>query len=620
MTEQRLRRLLRDCLVQIEGTDGQPAGSGFFLAPGYVLTCSHVVKRRAQSPITIRWQDAGPRAGTVVYASPPPPRGADSEDNAATIWPEPDLAVIRLDADFPHPCARLGSREPEEGSYMVAAGRRMPFGDDPGTLFSARLEYTGKFLYLMRLANERFGPGMSGGPVLDLTRGEVCGVAKLAGPQQDGYAVPVRLLYDLPREVAGDVLRSHDRYHDANRAWVGAQRTLWDATPSVTAALLPPDREAELLALLAQLPESEPESLGRLYRECADRLVHRDPGPLREPRDVALGLAELTYEQGRPHPVIIFAESLAARYPALTTGLRDWSTVEAERRNTWNLLRDWRDNPERAGRGGRQAGTETNPMSVIVQLKPSDHDPDRYVYTVWRNREDVVLVERENEPLELAEITARLKEKLPARLGELPGDHVIVEFILPPELFDEPVHMWAVFRNSHILLGYRYPVVIRDWERFYDAEDRNHAKLKWDWLSTQDTTPMHWLQCVDGRTASYLYAWFEAKIERAAMGLPGPASEYAEAFNAALDSGVRVALWSQTRCGAHDGIGIRTNNSPCDGMLFRRAARKELSQKPVHLLPAKLRDLRLSSGTLSESALLWDNPHRGPHPRGLAVH
>ncbi len=617
MSEQRLRQLLRDCLVQVEGTDGQPAGSGFFVAPGYVLTCSHVVMRQAHSPVTVRWH-SGPWPGKVVYASPPPPPGTDGEDNTGTIWPEPDLALIRLDANIAHPCVRLGPREPEEGSHMVAAGRRVPFDDIPGDFFSGRMEYTGKFRYLMRLKNEKFGRGMSGGPVLHLASGEVCGVAKLAGAELDGYAVPVHLVYDLPGEVAGELLRSHDRYHDANPAWVRAQRTLWDARPAAARALLPPDSEAELLGLLARLPGRRPERLGQLYRECAGTLMYPDPGPLREPRDVALRLAELLHERGRPHPVIIFAEALAARHPALAMGLRDWSTSEATRQHSRELLLDWRAG--RAVAAGRQAGTETNPMSVIVQLKPSDHAADRYVYTIWRNREDVVLVERENEPLELTEIIARLRGKLSAQLGELPGDHVIVEFILPPELFDEPVHMWPVFRNPHILLGYRYPVVIRDWERFYDAEDRNHAKLKWDWLSTQNTTLLRWLRCVDQRTASQLYPWFEAKIERATIGLPGPASEYAEALNAALDSGVRVALWRRTRCGAHDGIGAGANDGPCDGMLFRQVARKKVSPEPVRLLPAKVKDLRLSPGTLSESALLWDNPHRGPHPRGLAVH
>lgn len=375
MSERRLGQLVRDCLTQIDSTDGRPAGSGFFAASGYVLTCSHVVNRPAQSPITGQWH-GGPWSGTVVLASPAPPAGSDNKDSGngtATIWPEPDLAIIRLEDDIAHPCVRLGSAEPECGSHMVTAGRRQPFGHVPGDFFSATTEYTGKFLYLMRLKNENFGRGLSGGPILDLTNGEVCGVAKLAGPEQDGYAVPIQLAYDLPGDVAGEMVRSHDRYHDDHREWVRAQRALWDARPSAAAALLPPDSEAELLGLLARLPRADPATLGLLYRECADRLLLPGPGPLRELRDVALALADLLHERDRPHPVIIFAELLAASLPALTTDLRDWSTAEAIRQGSWELLRNWRASPARTT---RHAGTETNPMSMVIQRGPRGRAPD----------------------------------------------------------------------------------------------------------------------------------------------------------------------------------------------------------------------------------------------------
>ena len=82
MSEPRLRQLLRDCLVQIDSADGtQPAGSGFFAAPGYVLTCSHVVNRQAPSTVTGQWRGKH-WSGEVVYASPPPSPSADGEDDA----------------------------------------------------------------------------------------------------------------------------------------------------------------------------------------------------------------------------------------------------------------------------------------------------------------------------------------------------------------------------------------------------------------------------------------------------------------------------------------------------------------------------------------------------------
>jgi hypothetical protein len=615
-----LRRLLRDCLVQIDSVDGtRPAGSGFFVAPGYVLTCSHVVRRQAPNPVTGQWRGE-PWSGRVIYASPPASPGADGDDDAVTIWPEPDLAIIRLDdtgaRHFAHPCARLASREPEEGSRMIAFGRRLLFGSVPGDFPSATMEYTGKFLYLMRLRNERFGQGMSGGPVLDLTSGEVCGIAKLADGEQDGYAVPVRLAYDLPEEVVGDMLRAHDLYHDGNRAWVLAQQALWDARPADAAPLLRPDSEAELLALIARLPGTDPARLGQLYSDCARSVVHPDPGALRALRDVALQLSDLLHGRDKPHPVIILAELLAAKHPEFAAKLRDWSIAEAVRQDGLEPLRAWR-----ASRLPAEwpAGTATDPMAVVIQLEPCAHARDRYVYTIWRYREAVVLVAQENEPLALSEIIARFTGELPVLLGQLPGEHVIVEFILPLELFDEPVHQWQVFRRAFVRLGYRYPVVIRDWERINDEENRRRAMIKWDRLSAQSSTPLQWLSCTDRRTDQELYPEFELKRGPWALGLPRPAAASTDAFTAALEAGVRVALWRLTSCRAHSGADATMTTRPCDGMLFQQAADEQVAPTPLHLLPSRVRELRLSPGALSDAALLWDNPHRGPHPRGLAV-
>ena len=416
---------------------------------------------------------------------------------------------------------------------MFAIGRRLPFGDVPGDFPSATMEYTGKFLYLMRLRNERFGRGMSGGPVLDLTSGEVCGMAKLAGSEQDGYAVPVRLMYDLAEDVARDMLRAHDRYHDSNQR-SGASRALWTPDPQMPRPCWVRTAMPNCLVLSHGFPPTDSARLGQLYRECVGSVLHPDPGTMREWRDVALHLSDLLHERDRPHPVIVFAELLAARHPELAAEFRDWSTAEATWQHSRELLLTWR--ASRRSADVPHGGTATDPMSAVIQLEPCAHARDRYVYTIWQYREAVVSVAQENEPLRLSEIIARLKGAMPALLGQLPSEHVIVEFILPLELFDEPVHQCRYSRAPSYGVGYRYPVVIRDWERINDKENRNHAMIKWDWLSTQGTTPLQWITCTDRRTGDELYPWFEAR-ERAALGLPGPSATNTEAFAAALDAG-----------------------------------------------------------------------------------
>ena len=282
--------------------------------------------------------------------------------------------------------------------------------------------------------------------------------------------------------------------------------------------------------------------------------------------------------------MIVFAELLAARHPELAAEFRDWSTAEATWQHSRELLLTWR--ASRRSADVPHGGTATDPMSAVIQLEPCAHARDRYVYTIWRYREAVVSVAQENEPLRLSEIIARLKGAIPALLGQLPSEHVIVEFILPLELFDEPVHQWQVFPRAFVRLGYRYPVVIRDWERINDKENRNHAMIKWDWLSTQGTTPLQWITCTDRRTGDELYPWFEAR-ERAALGLPGPSATNTEAFAAALDAGVRVALWRLTPCGAHGSVGAGPRTSPCEGVLFQQTADEKVVPTPLHLLPGQ---------------------------------
>jgi len=658
-----LRAMLRDCLVQIddprptgkgrEALDPGPhaaAGSGFFVAPGYILSCAHVVGREPGDRVCGTWRNRH-WSGELVCRSDAP----DPDDPAGSgLWPGPDLAIIRLSEaearSLAHPCVRLASRAPWEGAAMFAIGRRAPFDGRPGDFPSAELRYAGLYTYLMRLTGDRFGDGMSGCPVLDLGRGEVCGVAKLADPATDSYAVPVNCLAELPAGPVRELLRAHDRYHGANPAWTRAQQDLASqshgpAAAPVAARVLSPAAEAELLGLVAAARDTTPAEALALYRDCAAPGLTPDAGQLPHLRDVAVRLCEQLYQRDTLHPVIVLAERLAARDPALAAGLRDWATAVAEQHGARGLLLSYRAGP----RTQRARPSAADPMSAVIQLMPSALAPDHYVFTLWRYRggDDIQQVIVVNDPLPLDGVIARLRTALGPVLGELDGDPVIVEFVLPAELFDEPIHRWQVFARSFVRLGIRYPVVIRDLERFTDAESRNHARRRWDLLSSGDRTPMHWLDCEEQRGEEELYAWFEGADDIAALGLPGPAARYGAALGAAVYAGMPVAVWSLTPCpGPHDRNGGRASgvstaegstavrektagemdncaaeesDGYCAGIRFWQAM-TDICETPLFDIPEKLRALRARPGsTLADAALLWDNPYRGPHPRGLAI-
>src|SRR5688500_17704472 len=90
--------LLAACTVPVERS-GRFEGSGFWVAPGELLTCAHVV--HGGEPITVR-------VGKEVLAAEPVSQLLAPGDPAARFYPQPDVALLRVaDAPVGHPCVRL---------------------------------------------------------------------------------------------------------------------------------------------------------------------------------------------------------------------------------------------------------------------------------------------------------------------------------------------------------------------------------------------------------------------------------------------------------------------------------------------------------------------------------
>src|SRR5437763_13281156 len=89
-TEQ-LLSLLRRCTVQL-AVPGE-SGTGFFVAPGLLLTCAHVVEsaQSSNATVTVKWEGR--------------PYTAKIERFLAK--PYPDLALLRIDNLTDHPCVYL---------------------------------------------------------------------------------------------------------------------------------------------------------------------------------------------------------------------------------------------------------------------------------------------------------------------------------------------------------------------------------------------------------------------------------------------------------------------------------------------------------------------------------
>jgi hypothetical protein len=207
MDQTRLYKLLARCTVRLKSPDD--AGTGFFVAPGLVLTCSHVVKSAwPDKAVDVFWEGRkieGPVAIVPEHFQP---------ENS-------DLALLRVElAD--HPCVLLDEAYTLRDE-MLAFG--YPGGSttgDPVTLVSEdwpRDRGASPDLPHLKLKQGQVQPGFSGAPLLNLRTGGVCGVVdKTRDRASDlgGRALPTALVLEQYDFLIG----LQNAFHSRDRTWI----------------------------------------------------------------------------------------------------------------------------------------------------------------------------------------------------------------------------------------------------------------------------------------------------------------------------------------------------------------------------------------------------------------
>ncbi|MGW1909190.1 VMAP-C domain-containing protein [Streptomyces sp. NPDC002076] len=259
-------------------TDRDPYwGSGFFIAPGWLLTCAHVVGKggaevcRGESAMSVTWLERTfadgwterTGTGTARLLAPRPEAAQAVRDR----WSFPDLALVQVSGADDVPCLWLADRE---------AGPRTPVGLYGWSVQTGELgirhgdgELAGADARALLLTGSLPVGGLSGGPVLDLRHGSVIGVIK-GRRTEDGVAVPVTALSELldlrdGGRTVREVLRAHDLHHlrrledtslsspfPAYPDWTSFQAELPGHAPSVTG--IGAELRTRLYGHLAHLP------------------------------------------------------------------------------------------------------------------------------------------------------------------------------------------------------------------------------------------------------------------------------------------------------------------------------------------------------------------------------
>ena len=211
--EEQLLELLRQCTVQLVFKGGH--GSGFFVAPGMVLTCAHVVAeaQKSNEVITAHWKKQ--------------PYSTDIQQVLSEMHPDlqigyPDLAVLKIDAlsNAKHPCVYLHP-EAHLGDRIYSYGYTDTYSTgDPSTYINEG--WTGEQHLLLKLKEGQAQSGLSGAPILNLRTGGVCGIMKRSrGTENDlgGRAVPTHTIFQALHEKQIDLQSFQQAFHRQDRRW-----------------------------------------------------------------------------------------------------------------------------------------------------------------------------------------------------------------------------------------------------------------------------------------------------------------------------------------------------------------------------------------------------------------
>jgi hypothetical protein len=472
-------------------------------------------------------------------------------------------------------------------------------------------------------------PGLSGGLMLDLSRGVVSAVVKaqrLANTNMGGLVIPAELV----QHYFPDVWRDNQEFDDRNRRWYELRAAILDSHP---AGLGPNPEEWGFLSRMVGNYALSRREFNELWISVTGGVMLQPPRPYYSMGDLVEALAD-SMRNGLDPLTRLFVCMAYAPWmppPGQDSDDRDQLLSLARRR----VRSDGSDGREfdfalYQAQWITMSATkraQKRPV-VVIRLVPDPPDSRKDAkLEIWTYADRGAQPQPVTCPpgpyrisslqtvTEIIKILRKQVESLP------PGADPLIEFALPDHMLDIAVEDWRWERD--LTIGDFYPVVVRLADRTDPAHVREwkthgpfwHAGARVPTPQDKKAWTGLWVTCHGTPALRDMYqALREVGVPMMAMTSWHGGTRVKMALDVAKMAGTSVIVWRHKSCSPH-GCPVLNGGGPCPGAMFQQLVAGGLSGEHLSDLPDKVFDLRRQPGG-SETAILWDDPGRYPWEGG----
>lgn len=377
--------------------------------------------------------------------------------------------------------------------------------------------------------------------------------------------------------------------------------------------------EHELRTLLAGLDRTTVPPLADLYLAAAGPHFEPLPAGVNTAWEAHQLLAHTNWPADGVPRAVRFLEALAAVLtPERGDPVHAWVARQL-REATGDPVHAMRLLERARGNGAGHRADSGNAAYLMIRLCPSVSTPERVDVTCWINVGETWEPRRRDDRsvprTEVRRHVAGLVDREEARLSRHRGG-VVLEFILPVALLNEPVEQWsglAVLGDEPLWASEHggppfwqdYTVVVRSLERIETLQLHRVWNERWDVLAA-DTAAPHAYRCVGDVRENYPRLKRSPSVVLMTLGAPPDQPRGRRELLVGLQAGLPVLVWSHTGPLAERlHTAVETTLEAPSGELLDRMVR-------LRSLPGSKDHEGRADGSEPGIAVLWDDPNRLP--------